>query len=756
MTIISGSRRLGARDNRATNRACAAVGAVTIAALLVSTAQAQTITGTYGTPTPNYNLNTSILGANVDVQALNDKIHSIAGDITLTADQKNDAISTAVHDATNVPGATCAQQLDPIVSGLSIGSDAASIAGDIGEAVGAAGGVADFEIPGIVIQTVGDGLGLAADITSTVASTYPNCSAEFTGTILADANIASSQGISAFNGAINLGNSDGVTYQAGIAIGGGSVSGAGTLGHEAQTGSGSAIAIGNDSVATSDQSTVLGDAAKAQDIGATAIGAKASATDYRSVAVGYNASATALRATSLGPDAAATGSSSTAVGDSSSASQSRATAVGATSRASGDSSTALGAFAFALGDESTSVGAVSEAGGNQSTALGSHAYTLADQGVAVGYRAHTADVGAMALGTNAQALAQGSVAIGQDSVAKDANTVSLGNDSLQRRITNMAAGIDPTDGVNVSQLQALQGSTDAQFGALNATVDINTATIGQIINGTAGQVQVNNSVNAPAPQATGTNSLAEGPGAIASAASSTAMGIQAIAMATNSTAIGPNASATAENSTAIGPDARAIAADSITIGFNSTVLEAESTVIGNDAAAQARGTTVIGYQAAASGQNSVVLGANSTDGGQSNVVSVGSPDEMRRVINVADATDPHDAVNLNQLVAASTKTLGLANSYTDFRAGQLATAIDRVDRNANAATASAMAVAAIPQSFERGKGMIGIGTGTWDGESAFALGGSMATADGRFVLKIGGTVNTRGKAGGSAGAGIAF
>ncbi len=71
----------------------------------------------------------------------------------------------------------------------------------------------------------------------------PNCASEFTGTISADANINAAQGISADNGAITLGDTNGTTFSQGITLGGGALSGAGTGGLEAFTGDVTSIAI---------------------------------------------------------------------------------------------------------------------------------------------------------------------------------------------------------------------------------------------------------------------------------------------------------------------------------------------------------------------------------------------------------------------------------------------------------------------------------------------------------------------------------
>ncbi|KAB0644980.1 adhesin [Burkholderia latens] len=67
---------------------------------------------------------------------------------------------------------------------------------------------------------------------------------------------------------------------------------------------------------------------------------------------------------------------------------------------------------------------------------------------------------ATAIGTNATASAPNSVALGAGSIAGEANTVSVGSAGNERRLTNVAAGVNPTDGVNVSQLNAVQGSVN--------------------------------------------------------------------------------------------------------------------------------------------------------------------------------------------------------------------------------------------------------------------------------------------------------
>ncbi|KWZ39853.1 hypothetical protein WS72_18440 [Burkholderia savannae] len=52
------------------------------------------------------------------------------------------------------------------------------------------------------------------------------------------------------------------------------------------------------------------------------------------------------------------------------------------------------------------------------------------------------------------------MAIGANSVASAPNTVSFGSPGHERRLTNVAAGIDGTDAANMNQLWGVQSSVD--------------------------------------------------------------------------------------------------------------------------------------------------------------------------------------------------------------------------------------------------------------------------------------------------------
>ncbi|MGP8440906.1 YadA-like family protein [Burkholderia vietnamiensis] len=96
--------------------------------------------------------------------------------------------------------------------------------------------------------------------------------------------------------------------------------------------------------------------------------------------------------------------------------------------ASGVNSKADGQAAAATGANSTALGQGSTASGTNTTAVGQ---------------------GSTAVGVN-------SVAIGTGSVASEPNTVSFGSQGNERRLTNVAPGVNGTDAVNMNQLWRVQ------------------------------------------------------------------------------------------------------------------------------------------------------------------------------------------------------------------------------------------------------------------------------------------------------------
>ena len=125
----------------------------------------------------------------------------------------------------------------------------------------------------------------------------------------------------------------------------------------------------------------------------------------------------------------------------------------------------------------------------------------------------------------------------------------------------------------------------------------------------------------------------------------------------------------------------------------------------------------------------------------------------RRITNLADGVDPGDAVNMRQFNAGLTDTLNKANVYTDNAINRLGGQLADIRRDANGGTAAAMAMGTLPQAYQPGANVVGMGVSTWDGEQALAVGYSRATSDGRYVLRASGTYNTRSQGGAAIGIG---
>lgn len=120
----------------------------------------------------------------------------------------------------------------------------------------------------------------------------------------------------------------------------------------------------------------------------------------------------------------------------------------------------------------------------------------------------------------------------------------------------------------------------------------------------------------------------------------------------------------------------------------------------------------------------------------------------KKVTNVADGMAPRDAVNFGQLDAVSRS---LSNNINE-----LGYKIGEVEDDANAGISAAMAMSSIPQSNLAGRSMVGGGIASYNGESAVAVGVSRVSDNGRWVIKVNGTADTQGNAGGAIGAGFHF
>ncbi len=460
---------------------------------------------------------------------------------------------------------------------------------------------------GLLAHAVGVAANLAATGTQIAAQKYtvdqqtltdnitndglPSCGAEFAGTVNADSNLNVAQGIAADNGALNLGNPYGQTYQTGIALGGGAVSGLGSSGpsdgtHLANTGDVTAIAIGNGANAADAGSTALGLGANASAPNSTAIGPSATASGSSAVASGYaatasgnnasaygaNSLASGLNSAAVGASAQATGVGSSAFGDNAKAIADRTTAFGVDALANQLSATAGGDSAQAVAMNSSAFGVNTLAGGVNSTAAGDGAQAIGANTAAYGVMALAIPDLTTAVGpgaTVAAAAGVGSFAGGTSTVLSGTGAVAIGNLNLASGNGAVAIG-DPNLATGAGAVAIGNGNVANGQGAV-ASGNANSAT-GQ------GAVAIGdgNTSNGPASVALGQRSNAIGAGA-------TAIGQSARALANNAVAIGSNAAALADNSTALGTGATVHdgAFNSMAIGANSAAYVPNNIVIGN-------------------------------------------------------------------------------------------------------------------------------------------------------------------------------
>lgn len=135
--------------------------------------------------------------------------------------------------------------------------------------------------------------------------------------------------------------------------------------------------------------------------------------------------------------------------------------------------------------------------------------------------------------------------------------------------------------------------------------------------------------------------------------------------------------------------------------------------------------------------------------------------------NVAAGRGATDAVNLGQMQSQITSAMAAAQSYSDSRLAAALSVVGsefaRVDfdlselrKDAMSGVASAMAFAGIPQTMDASKSMVGGAVAHYRGRTAFALGFSSALADGKAAVKLGGSVDSSGHLGVTAGGGISF
>ena len=665
------------------------------------------------------------------------------------------------------------------------------------------------------------------------------------------------------------------------------------------------VAIGTKASATYKNSVVIGNNAKADNWSTVAIGNNVESQAY-GVTIGDNAqivdsprNANASRnSIAIGANSKVEERYSVAIGSESVIKGAFSTAVGTRSIGEGEVSNAFGYDANASGDFSAAIGSQSKAKGKSSNAFGYDANASGDFSAAIGSHSIAKEQNSLALGVGSQANINNSVALGSLSIAdtdagKDGKYFGVGVNAhkddaawksklgavsvggkvnirgkevhLTRQITNVAAGTEDTDAVNVAQLKSLKNYSDNTFAnktELNSKVsdvigennievesdgtkkivrlknDIDLTDNGSINFGSGKTDITKDNVTSKDLVAAGANKVTiSGDKGTVEGLTNTSWDVNNIVSGRAATEdqlkdfqenLGSNIGQTLEeykltgnsgsgkvykakaiNIKGDGKNIKTVAEDGNldielskdldlkggSITLNNAKLDEDGLTVGDDVKITkdvvqngdvkltkdgldnggkkitnvAKGeadsdVATVGQikhavasagsvkesdkkddwakkRPKATGKNSVSIAGGSTDGGRSNTVSVGAPGHERTISNVAPGVLNSDAATVGQLKA------GLNNVH-----GKL----DEYKKDSRAGTASAMAIGNLPQSTIPGKGMVSLGGGFYDGESAMAIGLSKMSDDGKWVVKGSASYDSQENAGAAVSVGFHF
>lgn len=596
------------------------------------------------------------------------------------------------------------------------------------------------------------------------------------------------------------------------------------IGNEAKAKDGDTVAIGQKASASKQGSIAIGNTATASEEVAIAIGRNAVASGKDSIAIGSKTIADQIYSVAIGNDISVIAKAGTAVGQQAYASGENATAIGyytnvdskwpaahsGQRRNAGKNSTAIGVSAGSWGDNSTAVGSSSKAEGEKATALGSsskanYIYATAiggnsqanARGTALGYNSQANVEYGTALGFYSKVTAFQGVAIGDFSVADRASgvvgafapegedsltrtwkatggAVSVGSDKLTRQITNVAAGSEDTDAVNVAQLKAATENVNINFEAgkgivietvkgtdgttykistniIGLETDTDTTTVTPSASGDGGTIDEDTGNIVPNP---GSNTLSNQPAADNNIQTGDPVKIETVTKPTNFAADEGDALAISPSETlgikgdknittkANGKniqvtlnqdlDVNSVAANTVTTG--QTVMDKDGLKVGDNvsvtATAVTAGKTSISDEGVKVGDNTYISDKGLNANGQ-------------QITNVADGKvekDSKDAINGGQLHQAKADI----NNRIDGVENQVVSNTNRINQlgsRVNKVGAGAAALAALhPMDFDPDdKWSFAAGYGNYAGENAAAI-GAYYRPDEKVMFSVGGTV----------------
>ncbi|HGC2533265.1 TPA: YadA-like family protein [Escherichia coli] len=387
---------------------------------------------------------------------------------------------------------------------------------------------------------------------------------------------------------------------------------------------------------------------------------------------------------------------------------------------------------LAVGEDSLAMGAKTIVNGNAGIGIGLNTLVLADaiNGIAIGSNARANHANSIAMGNGSQTTrgAQtGYTAYNMDAPQNSVGEFSVGSEDGQRQITNVAAGSADTDAVNVGQLKVtderVTQNTQSITNLNNQVTNLDTR-VTNIENG-IGDIVTTGSTKYFKTNTDGVDANAQGKDSVA-------IGSGSIAAADNSVALGTGSVANEENTISVGSSTNQRRITNVAAGVNAT----DAVNVSQLKSSEAGG---VRYDTKADG---------SID--YSNITLGGGNGSTTRISNVSAGVNNNDAVNYAQLKQSVQET----KQYTDQRMVEMDNKLSKTESKLSGGIASAMAMTGLPQAYTPGASMASIGGGTYNGESAVALGVSMVSANGRWVYKLQGSTNSQGEYSAALGAGI--
>ena len=371
-------------------------------------------------------------------------------------------------------------------------------------------------------------------------------------------------------------------------------------------------------------------------------------------------------------------------------------------------------------------------------------------GIAIGMKASVGKDArdAIAIGSGSQALAENTIAIGNGNVVKGKNSGAIGDPSI----------IDAKNSYSVGNNNKIEASTTSNNFILGNNAEITSSN--SVALGESTKVSVEGGVALGARSVSSREIGKESGYDISTDSASTSKDATWLSTA-GAVAVGDETQGITRQITGVAAGSQDT--DAVNVAQLKAVQKISQSAqwisVNNEnnlPKSQAGKGDVKGY----TGNNSVVIGPGSTtkigstaEGKplyRENTVSVGGVTKdkngknvliQRTISNVAPGVLNSDAATMGQLRAGLNDVYGKLGEYK---------------KDASAGTASAMAIGNMPQATIPGKGMVSLGSGFYDGQSAMAIGLSKMSDDGKWVFKGSASYDSQEKAGAALSVGFHF